>query len=75
MIKSIYIHNPTAHQAYIPKPLSKFFFYITFYSALFLKTYQMSEGWRGQLKLLFSVRHGKLLILRKHVLNIQMYFA
>ena len=37
MIKSIYIHNPTDPLTYIPKPLSKFFFYITFSAALFIE--------------------------------------
>lgn len=46
MIKSIYIHNPTARLTYIPKPLSKFFFYIAFYA---VETHQMFEGWKGQL--------------------------
>lgn len=63
MIKSIYIHNPPSQQIYIPKPLSEFFFYITFYTALFIG--DIPDVWRVErsFKLLFNVRHGKLLIL------------
>lgn len=70
MIKNIYIHNPMAQQTYIPKPLSKFFFYITFCAALFIRDIPDVWGVEGSVKLLFNVRHGKLLILHKHVLNI-----
>lgn len=70
MIKSTYIHNPSAQQIYTANPLSRFFFSITSYALL--RMGDIPDVWRveGSAKLPVNVRHSKLFILHKHVLNI-----